>query len=285
MPAPPKRTTLVADETASFPAPGRDATVVAAPPLASTPSSDAEAVSGQSMPRVQRALLITAKLRPLARRPRMLAAIGGAIAIATLAIVVAFSGDSAPPQDGVAQSSTAPSASLDTTPAIALFDALAAKAEAAQAEPEKAEPEKVEPEEAEPAGAEPEKAEPEKAAPAKVEPEVAAIVVDDAPAPAPTREASREGIVFAPAIPPKRRFAAAAQQCEAMSTGDARWRLPTLGELHTLTAAHAIERGVYWSGTESDTFGTRALVWSEKKTAAMPITKKWKGARAVCVRD
>jgi hypothetical protein len=94
------------------------------------------------------------------------------------------------------------------------------------------------------------------------------------------------GIVYAPLHPPKRAFDAAAAQCEKMNgAGQGGWRLPTLGELHTLTVDHVVERGVYWSITESDAFGTRALVWSEKKSRAAPIGKQWRGARALCVRD
>ncbi len=109
--------------------------------------------------------------------------------------------------------------------------------------------------------------------------------------PTPTVRATRgvgmfRGIVFAPVHAPKRRFRAAQQQCAALNTAaEQGWRLPTLGELHVLAVGHAIDRGVYWSGTEADGFGKHALVWSEKKSAAMPITKAWRGGRALCVRD
>jgi len=95
-----------------------------------------------------------------------------------------------------------------------------------------------------------------------------------------------EGIVFAPVHAPKRRFAAAKKLCEDMNAGALKgWRMPTLAELHVLAVARVIDRGVYWSGTEEDAFGPQALIWSEKKSAAVPITKAWSGARALCVRD
>jgi hypothetical protein len=98
--------------------------------------------------------------------------------------------------------------------------------------------------------------------------------------------ATFRGIVFAPRHAPKRRFRAAQTQCADMNTGAAQgWRMPTLGELHVLAVGRALPRGVYWSGTEADGFGKHALVWSEKKSAALPITKVWRGARSVCVRD
>jgi hypothetical protein len=103
---------------------------------------------------------------------------------------------------------------------------------------------------------------------------------------APARTGEHAGIVYAPLHPPKRNFQAAVAQCEAFNAkGATGWRLPTLGEMHTLAAAHVVDRGVYWSSTEADAFGKQALVWSEKKSRAAPIGKKWSGARAVCVRD
>lgn len=98
--------------------------------------------------------------------------------------------------------------------------------------------------------------------------------------------AIHEGIVFAPKRSPKKNFAGAQKLCVDMNAGALKgWRLPTLAELHVLALAGVIDRGVYWSGTDADEFGDRALVWSEKKTTAAPITKAWKGARALCVRD
>jgi hypothetical protein len=95
-----------------------------------------------------------------------------------------------------------------------------------------------------------------------------------------------EGIVFAPVHAQKRKFAAAKQLCEGLNAGALKgWRMPTLSELHVLAVARVIDRGVYWSGTEEGAFGTHALIWSEKKSAAIPITKAWNGARALCVLD
>jgi hypothetical protein len=95
-----------------------------------------------------------------------------------------------------------------------------------------------------------------------------------------------DGIVYAPLQAPKRDFHAAAQMCEEMNRGSVGgWRMPKLGEIHTLAAAHVIERGVYWSGTEADGFPGFGLIWSEKNTRAAPIAKHWKGARAMCILD
>jgi len=94
-----------------------------------------------------------------------------------------------------------------------------------------------------------------------------------------------EGIVFAPKHAPKRSFRGAQKLCDEMNQGAIKgWRMPTLAELHVLALGQVIDRGVYWSGTEAEAFGDRALIWSEKKTTAAPITKVWSGARALCVR-
>jgi hypothetical protein len=121
---------------------------------------------------------------------------------------------------------------------------------------------------------------------------------DDDPADPPTKTqtptktkapatGSNEGIVFAPAQPAKMDFRAAAALCEAMNAGGASgWRLPTLGELFVLAKGrNGLQRDVYWSGTEADSFDNRALVWSHKKSRAAPIAKGWRGARGVCVHD
>jgi hypothetical protein len=95
-----------------------------------------------------------------------------------------------------------------------------------------------------------------------------------------------EGIVYAPLDSPKQDFEGAAAMCDEMNRGAiGGWRMPKLGELHTLAAAHVVERGVYWSGTEADGFPGSALLWSEKNTRAAPIGKRWKGARSLCVLD
>lgn len=125
----------------------------------------------------------------------------------------------------------------------------------------------------------------------------AELTPDDAPEPggsdrAPTeakkpapRSGEHEGIVYAPLRPPKRSFAAAEAQCAEMNGGaEGPWRLPTLAEVHALAKAHVLERGVYWSSTEAGAFGDKALVWSEKKSRAAPIGKKWGGGRAVCIK-
>jgi hypothetical protein len=132
-------------------------------------------------------------------------------------------------------------------------------------------------------------AEPQPAVEAAAPAEEAAAVPESASASAagaPRKVGTFRGIAFAPIHAPKRRFRAAQQQCADMNAGgDQGWRMPTLAELHVLAIGRAIDRGVYWSGTEAETFGKRALVWSEKKSAAMPITKAWRGGRALCVRD
>jgi hypothetical protein len=97
---------------------------------------------------------------------------------------------------------------------------------------------------------------------------------------------SHEGIVYAPLESSKSDFDGAAAMCEEMNDGPIPgWRMPGLGEIHTLAAAQVIGRGVYWSGTEVDAFDGRAFIWSEKNTRAVPIGKRWTGARALCVLD
>ena len=52
-----------------------------------------------------------------------------------------------------------------------------------------------------------------------------------------------------------------------------------------LAVGRVIEWGAHWSGTEPDSFPGRALIWSEKKSRAAPIGKRWSGGRALCILD
>jgi hypothetical protein len=45
-----------------------------------------------------------------------------------------------------------------------------------------------------------------------------------------------------------------------------------------------IRRDYYWSQTKGDTFGDRMLVWNGKRKKIVPRSKRWRGARAICVR-
>jgi hypothetical protein len=245
----------------------------------------------------QRLRAVTAALRPLAAmtgsgsrraiawvaasRNRMLAVGGGAFAM--LVLVVALSvGDDDATAGATAASDPPTTATLAGTAAEVAGPGAPAEAGARPSSP------------ATPSDAAADRdaaADEPDAAEAGAAPEAADIAVEDAPAAAPNPRARPQigthgDIVFAPLHSPKRTFRKAKQMCDDMNAGEThRWRMPTLAELHALAIAHAIDRGVYWSGTEADAFGSRALVWSEKKTTAAPITKAWGGARALCVRD
>lgn len=59
------------------------------------------------------------------------------------------------------------------------------------------------------------------------------------------------------------------------------WRLPHIGELHSLSQANMIARGMFWSSTAADTFGDARLAWNARRGHALPYAEP---AVAVCVR-
>ncbi len=81
------------------------------------------------------------------------------------------------------------------------------------------------------------------------------------------------------------RFPKAETWCEKREIEGVRgWRLPTVGEISSLTLNGFVPRDYYWSGTKGDTFGDKMLVWNGKRKRIKPTTKRSRGARAVCVR-
>ena len=84
----------------------------------------------------------------------------------------------------------------------------------------------------------------------------------------------------------KHDFRSARAACDALTLAEEdAWRLADLSELDTLVRAKALPRRSYWSGTELDEFGSRALAWHGRYMRASPIAQGWKGAEAVCVLD
>jgi hypothetical protein len=63
------------------------------------------------------------------------------------------------------------------------------------------------------------------------------------------------------------------------------WRLPTAGELASLSANKMLAKGVYWSETEGDSFGNERVVWSVRKKRMKPMRRSYTGARTMCVRN
>jgi hypothetical protein len=59
------------------------------------------------------------------------------------------------------------------------------------------------------------------------------------------------------------------------------WRLPLIGELHSLAEANMLARGMFWSSTASDTFGDGHMAWNARRGHALPHAAD---ALAVCVR-
>jgi hypothetical protein len=62
------------------------------------------------------------------------------------------------------------------------------------------------------------------------------------------------------------------------------WRLPSVGELASLSSNKMLGKGAYWSDTEGDSFGNNRLVWSVSNKRMKPMRQEYKGARTVCVR-
>lgn len=62
------------------------------------------------------------------------------------------------------------------------------------------------------------------------------------------------------------------------------WRLPTVGEIASLTQNGIVRRDLYWSLTKGDTFGDKMLVWNARRQRIRPMSSRWRGARVACVR-
>jgi TonB family protein len=81
-------------------------------------------------------------------------------------------------------------------------------------------------------------------------------------------------------------FLAARTHCGGMSVmGLGHWRLPTIGEIASLTEARFVERGAYWTKTEGDSQGRKRLVWHSGRKRIRRLDTRWPNGRAVCVRQ
>ena len=85
---------------------------------------------------------------------------------------------------------------------------------------------------------------------------------------------------------PNMTFGDAETFCKTLSAGDiSGWRLPSVGELLSLSGAKLLDRkGVFWSETPGDAFGDTRIVVNAKKGSTSAVTVGWDGARPVCVR-
>ena len=93
-------------------------------------------------------------------------------------------------------------------------------------------------------------------------------------------------VVFAPPVPTKMSFHDGEVFCRDLDVrGLTDWHIATAGELHVLTDDGPLDKGAYWSATDADLFGSRALVWNAKKVRAAPVARGWSGGLVVCVLD
>jgi hypothetical protein len=77
-------------------------------------------------------------------------------------------------------------------------------------------------------------------------------------------------------------WSTAAAYCEGLDVEGVRgWRLPHIGELHSLAQASMISRGMFWSSTAADTFGDEHMAWNARRDHAQPYAAD---AVPVCVR-
>lgn len=62
------------------------------------------------------------------------------------------------------------------------------------------------------------------------------------------------------------------------------WRLPHVGELHSLNGAKILGRSMYWSSTIGDAFGDRAMVLSGRTGGSSPVSVGSTSVSTLCVR-
>lgn len=81
-------------------------------------------------------------------------------------------------------------------------------------------------------------------------------------------------------------FEEAVLYCKTLSAGGiSGWRLPSIGELLSLSGAKLLDRkGIFWSETPGDAFGDTRMVVNAKKGSTSSVTVGWDGARPICVR-
>jgi hypothetical protein len=82
------------------------------------------------------------------------------------------------------------------------------------------------------------------------------------------------------------RFPEAEQYCDQLVVdGVAGWRLPSAGELASITTANMLKRSTYWSSTKGDSYGNTRIVWGVYRKKMRGAGQRFRGARTVCVRD
>ncbi len=80
-------------------------------------------------------------------------------------------------------------------------------------------------------------------------------------------------------------FEKAQTYCEELVVhGVGRWRLPTIGELVSLSKVGWLDKTMYWSQTRADTFGSARLVWNNRSARMGPVPQRWRDGRVTCVR-
>jgi hypothetical protein len=80
-------------------------------------------------------------------------------------------------------------------------------------------------------------------------------------------------------------FGDAVTYCEGLDIdGVQGWRLPTIGELNSLTKGRLLDDAKFWSATKADTFGQSRVVWNSRDAKMGPAPIPWKGGRVACVR-
>jgi hypothetical protein len=81
-------------------------------------------------------------------------------------------------------------------------------------------------------------------------------------------------------------FARASSHCASKKVaGLGNWRLPTIGELISLSKAKMVDsRFLLWSDTMADTWGDSRLTWSGRRRKIGTASLRYKGARTVCVQ-
>lgn len=81
-------------------------------------------------------------------------------------------------------------------------------------------------------------------------------------------------------------FRSARRYCNRKEAGKlSGWRLPTGRELSRVAGANLTGRGSFWAQPSSRSKSRRAFVWDGKRKKLVKKSAKFRGARALCVRD
>lgn len=80
-------------------------------------------------------------------------------------------------------------------------------------------------------------------------------------------------------------FVQAQATCRSMSLGSVvGWRLPSLGELRSISMAQLAPQGTLWSSTPADIVGESFFTWSTENNASLAYDDKWENGLVICVR-